>query len=133
MQTITPSEIRLNRAQFNLTQRELAELLGIHSNSVISEWENGKTCPNRVNTAKLRDLFGLDKISQNEPAKLPPPSKIVKAVAPVEQTAKKNESSVQSTLAALVVMQGEFVRLGDWDKYHKMQRAVNDIIECLTS
>ena len=44
------------RKRNNLTQKELAEQIGIKQNSY-SDWENGKTEPSFENLIKLADLF----------------------------------------------------------------------------
>lgn len=44
------------RSAMNITQEDLAKLLGVTSVSV-SRWENGKTCPTKIIKVKLNKLF----------------------------------------------------------------------------
>lgn len=46
------------RKRKNLTQKELAEQIGIKRNSY-SDWENGKTEPSYENLVMLADLFDV--------------------------------------------------------------------------
>lgn len=62
---ISPSEIKVGRAQFNLTQNELAKKLGVSNGSVISKWEKGVSTPSVECTQKMLELFGLDKTAFN--------------------------------------------------------------------
>lgn len=57
---ISPSEIRTGRAQFGLTQKDLAIEMGTCA-SAISKWETGSIVPNPSSTRKLLDFFGLEK------------------------------------------------------------------------
>ncbi|MBK7682337.1 MAG: helix-turn-helix transcriptional regulator [Bacteroidetes bacterium] len=56
-------EIRISK---NLTQNEVAKLLGFHTNERISKWENGMKMPSVVN------LFLLAKLYQVSPLDLYP-------------------------------------------------------------
>ena len=44
------------RSAMNITQEDLAKLLGVTSFSV-SRWENGKTIPTKIIKVKLNKLF----------------------------------------------------------------------------
>lgn len=57
---VSPSEIKRLRSRFNLTQAELAELLGI-SGAAVTSWETGKTRPSRENRQALMDLRQTDR------------------------------------------------------------------------
>ncbi len=51
------AELQRLRKSEDLTQRDLAELLGV-SNSIVSDWERGKRYPSRNNQRKLEKLYG---------------------------------------------------------------------------
>lgn len=60
MATTTPTityRIKELRKRANLTQDQLAELLGVHSNNVI-RWEAGTYKPTDENKAKMCRIFG---------------------------------------------------------------------------
>jgi DNA-binding transcriptional regulator YiaG len=57
---VSPSEIKRLRSKFNLTQAELAELLGI-SGAAVTSWETGKTRPSRENRQALMELRETDR------------------------------------------------------------------------
>lgn len=46
------------RADFNLTQKEVAEKIGV-SPDTISKWENGKTYPDVEDIWKIEELFSV--------------------------------------------------------------------------
>ncbi len=48
-------DLRLKRG---ITQRELAELCGVHQTAV-SQWEKGRTLPDKSTLIKLSDIFGV--------------------------------------------------------------------------
>ena len=52
---ISPSEIRELRKRLGLTQRELAERLDVHKQSVCN-WETGRHPPLRIFMRKLEEL-----------------------------------------------------------------------------
>lgn len=51
--------LRVLREERELTQRQVAEALGLRA-SVISSWECGKTAPSLARFGQLADLFALD-------------------------------------------------------------------------
>lgn len=46
------------RKEKQLTQQELAEILGVKRNTY-SDWENGKSEPNYKKLVKIADFFGV--------------------------------------------------------------------------
>jgi len=52
---MTPKEIVKLREQLNLTQQELADLIGAHQPTV-ARWETGKNEPRGANLKALKDL-----------------------------------------------------------------------------
>ena len=50
--------IKRLRTSFGMTQKELAEKLGITAQAV-SKWEAGKTCPDVMTLPVLASLFGV--------------------------------------------------------------------------
>lgn len=48
-------DLRLKRG---ITQRELAELCGVHQTAV-SQWEKGRTLPDKESLIRLSDIFGV--------------------------------------------------------------------------
>ncbi|MEG0143100.1 MAG: helix-turn-helix domain-containing protein [Akkermansia sp.] len=57
---ITPSRLRLGRKKLNLTQAQLAKLVGVSSAS-ISKWERGDSSPKAEVHHKLAELFSMGK------------------------------------------------------------------------
>jgi DNA-binding transcriptional regulator YiaG len=55
---ITPASIKSQRRRLKLSQRELAQLLRVSSNSVV-RWEAGKSAPRAAQRAKLAQLRKL--------------------------------------------------------------------------
>ena len=55
---IFSDRLKTLRKEKKLTQKELAEQIGIKQNSY-SDWETGKTEPSFENLIKLADLFGI--------------------------------------------------------------------------
>ena len=55
-------KLRELRDKYNLTQKELAEKMGIVVVN-ISRWENYQSVPYKKNIRKLQELFGSDNIS----------------------------------------------------------------------
>ncbi|MCU5515269.1 helix-turn-helix domain-containing protein [Bacillus wiedmannii] len=45
-----------------INQRELADLLGLSSESTVSRWIAGTSRPSRANTRKLHEILGSDNI-----------------------------------------------------------------------
>jgi len=62
---ISSSEIKRLRNRLNLTQAELAELLGI-SGAAVTSWETGKTRPSRANRRALVELRETDRDEVNK-------------------------------------------------------------------
>lgn len=52
---ITPAAARVNAG---LTQRDVAEKMGVSTNTVIN-WENGKTLPSVSMAWRLSELYGI--------------------------------------------------------------------------
>jgi len=52
---ITPAAARVNAG---LTQRDVAEKMGVSTNTVIN-WENGKTVPSVSMAWRLSELYGI--------------------------------------------------------------------------
>jgi DNA-binding transcriptional regulator YiaG len=55
---ITPASVKSQRRRLKLSQRELAQLLRVSSNSVV-RWEAGKSAPRTAQRAKLAQLRKL--------------------------------------------------------------------------
>ena len=53
---MTPRQIRAIRGWFNLSQTELAEMLGVSQNTV-ARWETGTRTPSRMATTALKRLW----------------------------------------------------------------------------
>lgn len=51
--------LRVARHAANLTQRDLAEWIGVHEQTVI-DWERGKCLPSRESAAALKLALGVD-------------------------------------------------------------------------
>lgn len=51
------AKIRQFREQLGMTQKELAEALGLQQ-ATISFWENGKIAPSNQNLIRLADILG---------------------------------------------------------------------------
>ncbi len=79
-------ELRLKRG---ITQSELAKLCSVHQTAV-SQWENGRTLPDKQTLLKLSDIFGVSVdllIGKGEPAEkknLVPVLGYVRAGSPIE-------------------------------------------------
>lgn len=54
------AKIRLARSKFNLSQKELAELLPATTPQNVHEWEFAKAWPRPTQRAALFDLFGSE-------------------------------------------------------------------------
>ena len=52
------SQIRLNRRRMNLTQEQLAEILGV-TNQSISKWELGLSCPDITMLPKIAEFYSV--------------------------------------------------------------------------
>lgn len=62
MNTNYPAAIRRLRAKLNLSQEDLAKLLGVSFMSV-NRWENGHFEPTIIVKEKLKDLFAENNIN----------------------------------------------------------------------
>lgn len=62
---LTGDKLRLIRVFANITQKQLAKLLGIESRS-ISTWENGRYNPNAESTAKVVSFVGEETFQRIE-------------------------------------------------------------------
>lgn len=60
-----PSAIRKLRAKLNISQKELADLLGVSFPSV-NRWENGHFEPTIIAKVKLEELFEKNSIDFSE-------------------------------------------------------------------
>ncbi|WP_414655138.1 helix-turn-helix transcriptional regulator [Flavobacterium sp. UBA6046] len=56
-QTTWKNNLKLLRIQHNLTQQQVAELIGHKSNDRISHWEKGQKIPSLKNLMKLSEVF----------------------------------------------------------------------------
>ena len=65
MATDIGAAIRARRQQLRLTQRELAERVGVHPSSVVN-WEKGRHPPDR-NLGALEEVLGISFDDQDEP------------------------------------------------------------------
>lgn len=54
---IIANNLKAIRKSNNLTQQDLAELLGIRSTNRISRWENGLSYPDVPNLMKILDIY----------------------------------------------------------------------------
>jgi transcriptional regulator with XRE-family HTH domain len=52
-----PNCLRKYRKARDLSQKDVARILGLNSSSVISRWENGACLPNTTNVFKLAALY----------------------------------------------------------------------------
>lgn len=59
--SLSPTEIKRIRSKLDLTQAELAELLGV-SSAAVTSWETGKTQPSRANRKALLELAETEKV-----------------------------------------------------------------------
>ncbi len=50
------------RLKNNLTQQQLADLLGLKRKSTISEWERGNSIPHFNTLLQLKKLFNVDNV-----------------------------------------------------------------------
>lgn len=55
---IFPKRLKKLRKEKELTQKEIAPLLGIKQNTY-SDWETGKSEPNLENVVKLAEILGI--------------------------------------------------------------------------
>jgi ribosome-binding protein aMBF1 (putative translation factor) len=60
-----PSAIRKLRAKLNLSQQDLAKMLGVAFTSV-NRWENGHHEPTIIAKEKLKELFKIHNIELEE-------------------------------------------------------------------
>jgi DNA-binding transcriptional regulator YiaG len=65
MENLYPSAIRRLRAKLNISQTELASLLGVSYTSV-NRWEKGHHEPTVIAKEKLKQLFKKNCISMEE-------------------------------------------------------------------
>ena len=54
------TKLKVLRAEHNLTQEDLAEILGTNQ-KVISTWESGKSVPRQKKKKKIEDYFHVPK------------------------------------------------------------------------
>ena len=59
MMTVFPERLKLLRSEKKLTQKELAEKLGLNNTSTISKYESGDAMPSIEIIDKVADLFGV--------------------------------------------------------------------------
>lgn len=52
-----PNTLRDHRITRGLSQQDVAQLLGLKDNTLISRWEKGETFPNIINIIKLCELY----------------------------------------------------------------------------
>ena len=75
------NNIKIYRNRLGLTQKNLAEYLGV-TTSIIKSIENGKSDPNLFQTKKLADLFFTDEhdliVKEKTPKKYPEISRVFK-------------------------------------------------------
>ncbi len=88
-QPLTGPSLAQRRKQLGLTQAELADMLGVRSQSV-NQWESGRTKPSEPNARRLADL--LENYEPPEPAwrsptpgEVTPPGVLEDRVARLEQ------------------------------------------------
>ena len=82
-------DLRLKRG---ITQSELANLCGVHQTAV-SQWEKGRTLPDKTALVKLSDIFGvsIDTLMKKNPVVKQnsiPVLGYVRAGVPIEETSK---------------------------------------------
>lgn len=65
MENLYPSAIRKLRAKLNISQTELAAILGVSFTSV-NRWEKGHHQPTVIAKEKLRELFKDNNIKMEE-------------------------------------------------------------------
>ena len=51
------NQLRRFRRERGLTQREVAEILGLHGSAMISRWEKGNVMPETLNALKMAALY----------------------------------------------------------------------------
>jgi len=57
---IIPNNLKENRLKCGLTQKEVAQKLGVNSQERISHWEKGRNVPNISSLVKLCKLYKVN-------------------------------------------------------------------------
>jgi transcriptional regulator with XRE-family HTH domain len=52
-----PNALRINRERLGLTQKQVAQKLGLQSTTIISRWEKGEILPSLINAFWLSRLY----------------------------------------------------------------------------
>lgn len=109
--------IRWHRRRERMTQIELADAIGM-SNKSVSDWENGRTTPDRDSLTKLAGIFKisleefrrfLDIDAQNDAEVLPP-----------EQEEKRQKAvQIINELLADPKKLDQWIDYGDWLRTHR--------------
>jgi transcriptional regulator with XRE-family HTH domain len=55
--TFTPNKLRFHREQAGLTQKAVADVLGLDCRDRISRWENGVAMPSITNLCRLAEIY----------------------------------------------------------------------------
>jgi len=55
--TIVPNNLKLYRLKSGLTQRQVAELIGVNNEERVCHWEKGRNVPNALNLIRLTKIF----------------------------------------------------------------------------
>ena len=70
--TFTSNKLRFHRERAGLTQKDVAESLGLDCRDRISRWENGVTMPSITNLCRLAEIYKVipqelyPELTQNE-------------------------------------------------------------------
>jgi len=111
------SIIQQARKAKKLTQKELANKLGVSASS-ISSWENNKSTPNAKMQEKLCQILGLN-ITNLEDKKVRPNKKQVKKQKEAQNEAKESQNVAKEAKEAL-------------NKENESQNIANDVTDALT-
>lgn len=55
--TIIPNNLKEYRLKVNLTQKQVAKLIGVNSEERVCHWEKGNNVPSALNLVKLCTLY----------------------------------------------------------------------------
>ena len=94
--------IAQNRKNLNLTQKELAELIGV-SDKTISKWETGKGTPDTSMLVPISEAFNITVNELLSGELIPPENYHVKAEETIMALVKENESTKKGTKISVVI------------------------------
>jgi len=57
---VIPNTLKENRLKVGITQKQVAEKIGVNSQERISHWEAGRNIPNLANLVKLCKLYKVN-------------------------------------------------------------------------